>query len=97
MTKLERIRSCAGVTDTAGYILLSNYSSLHSQYKSIWFGHNKLRVAKPLPQPLRMSQALCKSMGLFYYHLLIIFRERQLTEYQSVRHKQDFAKEIFVL
>lgn len=45
MTKLERIRGCAGVTDTAGYILLSNYSSLHSQYKSIWFGH-KLRVAK---------------------------------------------------
>lgn len=25
MTKLERIRGCAGVTDTAGYILLSNY------------------------------------------------------------------------
>ena len=66
MTKLERTRGCAGVTDTAGYILLSNYSSLHSQYKSIWFGHNKLRVAKPLPQPLRMSQAPCKSMGLFY-------------------------------
>lgn len=81
MTKLERIRGCAGVRDTAGYIILSNDSSLHSQYKSIWFGHNKLRIAKPLPQPLRMSQAPCKSVALFYHHLLVILQEGQLTVY----------------
>lgn len=61
MIVLEKTHGYAPETDTAGHLPDSNVSSLHSQQKPIWFGQNKLREAKLLPQPLRMSQAQCRS------------------------------------